>query len=72
MKHCVKSVQSRSYPGRYIPAFGLNTEIYKVNLRLQFECGKCGPGKLRIQTLFTGVLATNILGNLDILGKSQN
>ena len=24
----------------YFPAFGLNTEIYRVNLRIQFECGK--------------------------------
>ena len=24
--HCMKSVRSRSYPGSYIPSFGLNTE----------------------------------------------
>ena len=30
----------RSYSGPYFPAFGLNTEIYSVSLRVQSECGK--------------------------------
>ena len=38
--HCVKSVRIRSYSGPYFPAFGLNTERYKVSLRIQSECGK--------------------------------
>ena len=32
--HCVKSVRIRSFPGPYFPAFGLNTEIYGVFLRI--------------------------------------
>ena len=30
----------RSYSGPYFPAFGLNTERYKVSLRIQSECKK--------------------------------
>ena len=55
-KHCVKSVQIRSFSGPYFPAFGLNTEtyaLYRISLRIQSECGKCGPEKVRIWTLFT-------------------
>ena len=37
--HCVKSVQMRSF-FPYFPVFGLNTEIYGVNLRIQSEYGK--------------------------------
>ena len=38
--HCVKSVRSRTYSGPYFSAFGLNTERYRVSLRLQSKCGK--------------------------------
>ena len=38
--HCVKSVPIRNYSGPYFPAFGLNTEIFEVSLRIQSECGK--------------------------------
>ena len=36
----LKSVCIRSFSGPYFPAFGLNTEIYSVNLRIQPECRK--------------------------------
>ena len=39
-KHCVKSVQIRSFSGPYFPVFGLNAEIYEVNLRIQSKYGK--------------------------------
>ena len=38
--HCAKSVRLWSFSGPYFPALGLNTEIYSVKLRIQFECGK--------------------------------
>ena len=38
--HYVKSVSIRSYSGPHFPAFGLNTERYRVSLRIQSECGK--------------------------------
>ena len=38
--HCIKSVLIRSFSGPYFPAFGLNTDIYFVNLRTQYESGK--------------------------------
>ena len=38
--YCVKSVQIRSFSGPYFPVFGLKTEIYGVNLRIQSEYRK--------------------------------
>ena len=38
--YCVKSVRIQSYSGLDFPTFGLNTERYRVSLRLQSECGK--------------------------------
>ena len=38
--HCVKSVCIRNFSGPHFSAFGLNTDIYSVNLRIQSECGK--------------------------------
>ena len=40
LKHCIKSVHIRSYSGPHFPAFGLNTQTYKVSLRIQSECEK--------------------------------
>ena len=51
--HCVKSVHIGRFSGPHFPAIGLNTEIYSVNLCIQSEAEKCGPEKLRIETLFT-------------------
>ena len=39
-EHCVKSVQIRSFSGPYFPVFGLNTEIYSVNLCIQSKYRK--------------------------------
>ena len=44
-KDCMKSVHIPSFSGSYFPAFGLNTEIYHVNLRIQSECAKIWTGK---------------------------
>ena len=38
-KHCLKSVRIRSFTGPHLPAFRLNTESYRVNIRIQSECG---------------------------------
>ena len=38
--HCIKSVHIRSYSGPYLPAFGLDTESYRVSFRIQSECRK--------------------------------
>ena len=38
--YCVKDVQIRSFSGPYFLVFGLNTEIYGVNLRVQSEYWK--------------------------------
>ena len=41
-----KIIRIRSFSGLYFPAFELNTEIYKVNLRIQSECRKTRTGKI--------------------------
>ena len=38
--HYLKGVRILSLSGPHFPAFGANTEIYGVNLRIQSECGK--------------------------------
>ena len=39
-RHCVKSVDIRSYSCPYFPTFGLNRESCSVSLRIQSQCGK--------------------------------
>ena len=43
--HWVKSVQIRSFYGLYFPVFGLNMEIYSVNLLFSLNTGKYGSEK---------------------------
>ena len=38
--HCAKYVRIRSFSGPHFPAFGLNTKIYRVILRVQDKFGK--------------------------------
>ena len=54
-KHCVKSVCIRSFSGPYFPAFGLNTDIYGVNLRVQSKCGKMQTRKTSNTDTFRAV-----------------
>ena len=35
-----KNVRIRNYSGPYFPAFGLNTERYRLSLRIQCKCEK--------------------------------
>ena len=41
--------------GHYFPVFGLNTEIYEVNHRIQSEYRKYGPEKTRYLETFRAV-----------------
>ena len=54
--HCEKSVLILSFSGLYFPAFGLNTEIYSVNLRIQSECRKIRTRKTPNTDTFCGGL----------------
>ena len=40
IRHCVKSVQIRSFSGLFFLVFGLNTKIYFVSLHIQSKYGK--------------------------------
>ena len=59
----VKSVRIRSFTSPYFPAFGLNTEIYRVNLPIKSECGKIRTKK----TLNTDTFYTVCLDNICFL-----
>ena len=51
--HCVKSVQIRIFFSvSYFPVFGLNTETYGVNLRIQSEYRKIRPEKTPYLDIF--------------------
>ena len=50
--YCVKSVQIWGFSGSYFPVFGLNTEIYGVNLRIQSENRKTRTRKSSLFRLF--------------------
>ena len=57
-----------AFSGPYFPVFGLNTEIYGVNLRIQSDTGKYGPEKTLYLDNFHEVqckcLSTNTLMSL--------
>ena len=71
MTHCVKSVEIQSFSCPYFPAFGLNTEICRVNIRIQSKCRKIQARKtpyfdtfyavtfLLVQTLFVKSVIIN-------------
>ena len=50
--HCVKSIRIRSFSAPYFLAFGLNTEVYVANLRIQSECGKIRTRKTPNKAIF--------------------
>ena len=52
--HVLKSVRIPSFSGPHFPTFGLNTEIYFVNLRIQTECGKIRTRKTPNTDTFYG------------------
>ena len=58
--HNAKSVQIRSFSGPYFPVFGLNTEIYPVNLRIQSKFGKIRTRKTPNLNIFHAAIAPNI------------
>ena len=57
-KHCVKSVRIWSFSGPYFLAFRLNTERYRVSVRIQFECGKIWTRKTPKTDTFHAVKPT--------------
>ena len=56
--HCVKTVHIWSFSGLHFPEFGLNTEVYFVNLRIQSECGKIRTIKTLNMDTFHAVCVT--------------
>ena len=46
------------FSGPYFPAFGLNREMYRVNLRVQLNAGKYGPKKTPYLDTFQAVMGT--------------
>ena len=54
-KHCLKSVQTRSFSGPYFTVFGLNLEKYSVSLRIQSDAAKYRPEKTPFLDTFHAV-----------------
>ena len=50
--HCMKVCKYGDFFGPYFPVLGLNTEIYGVNLRIQYDYRKIRKKKIRFLTLF--------------------
>ena len=50
--HCVKGVHIGCFSCPYLPLFGLNTDIYRVNLRIQYIFRKIQIKKLQIRIFF--------------------
>ena len=68
-EHCVKSAGIWSFSGPHFSAFGLITEIYRVNLSIQSECGKMRTRK----TSNTNTYAVKLISantNLDKIFKT--
>ena len=38
--YCKKGIRVGSFSGPYFPAFGLNTEKYRISLRIKSQCSK--------------------------------
>ena len=55
--HCVKSVQIQFFSDLYFLVFGLNTEIYGVNLPIQSECRKIRTRKNSVFGLRSEIVA---------------
>ena len=53
LKHNLKIVRNRKFPGTYFPAFGLNTERYNVYLRIQRQFRKIRTRKTPNTETFT-------------------
>ena len=61
-QHCLKSVQIRSFSDPYFPVFGLNTDIYGVNLgNFSPNLGKYGLEKTPYLDTFHAVQYTNTI-----------
>ena len=56
--YCVKSVRICSYSGPHFPAFGLNTERYKVSLHIQSKCGTMWTRIIQNKDIFQAVITT--------------
>ena len=59
-KHCEKSVHILSFSGSHFLAFGLNTEIYRINIRIQFKYGKIKTRKTPNADTFCAVKVTHL------------
>ena len=59
--HSVKSVQIWSFSGPYFPAFGLNTDNYSVNYRVESKCKKI---RTRKNSLFGLLLRSGMYLNI--------
>ena len=65
--HCMECVRIRSSSDLYFPAFGLTTELYEGNLRIQSKCGKIRTRKTPNTDTFYAVVEIMIKNLLRML-----
>ena len=58
--HCTKSDRIWRFSGKYFPVFGMNTEIYRVNLPIQDKCKKKRTRKTPNMDTFYAVLRVKV------------
>ena len=69
-EHCVKSAGIWGFTGPHFSAFGLITEIYRLNLSIQSECGKMRTRKTSNTNTFYAVELISADTNLDKIFKT--
>ena len=58
--HCIKSPRIQSFSDRYFPVFGVNAEIYRVNICFQSQCEKIRTRKTLNTNTFRVMSCTEI------------
>ena len=59
--HCVKSVRIPRFSGPYFAVFGLNTEVYRKNLRIRSEYREIWTKNLQIHALYTQCVGVKVI-----------
>ena len=62
----------RVFSGPYFATFGLNTERYRVSLRIQFECGKIRTRKTPYLDTFHAVFQLPAMSNFSLLSSEAS
>ena len=68
---CVKGIRVWSFSGPYFPAFGLNTEKYRISLRIKSQCRKIRTRKTPNTDTFYVVKETCLKSEYQLKQKTR-